>query len=84
MKRDIEVSPLDIESLAVKLSEFIDTLTPGERSAFQIVEWYLAISALEEEHDVRGYVVKASADREGFWQSLTAALVSRHAKDADV
>lgn len=86
MTSDIEVTAADIQTLAVKLSEFIDTLTPGERAAFQVVEWYLAISALEDEHEVTGYTAPSpeslapasASEREILWLSLTKLLVEQH------
>ena len=83
MANNIEVTEADIQELAVKLSDFIDTLTPGERSAFQIVEWYLAMSALEEEQEVSGYMATTQANRADLWQSVTAALVARHESDVN-
>jgi hypothetical protein len=77
MTRNVEVTAADVQGLALKLSDFIDTLTPGERNAFQIVEWYLALSALEEEHEVSGYMAVSPGDHAGFWQAVTTALVAR-------
>lgn len=86
MATNIEVSAADIQALAIKLSEFIDTLTPGERAAFQVVEWYLAISALEDEHEVTAYAAPSpeslapasASEREHLWLSLTSSLVEQH------
>ncbi|CAN5586716.1 hypothetical protein BH23CHL2_BH23CHL2_11190 [soil metagenome] len=91
MASNLEVTADDIQALAIKLSQFIDTLTPGERAAFQVVEWYLAISALEDEHEVSGYsapsperLAPASAsERERLWLSLTSSLVEQHTPGAN-
>lgn len=76
MAKDIEVTASDIEGLAAKLSDFIDTLTPGERIAFQIVEWYLAMHALEEEREVSGYMAMESVDHARLWRSVASTLVA--------
>ena len=86
MASNLEVTADDIQTLAIKLSQFIDTLTPGERAAFQVVEWYLAISALEDEHEVAGYLAPSldsltpagASERENLWLSLTSSLVEQH------
>ena len=76
-----EVTAAEVESLAVKLSDFIDTLTPGERVAFQVVEWYLAMTTLEEEHDVVGFqatdTTTMTTDHQQLWQTVTTALTER-------
>lgn len=90
MATNLEVTAEDIQALAIKLSQFIDTLTPGERAAFQVVEWYLAISALEDEHEVSGYMsprsesltAASTSERQNLWLSLTSSLIERHAAGA--
>jgi len=77
MAKNIEVSAVDIESLAVKLSDFIDTLTAGERAAFQIVEWYLAMHALEEEYEVTGYMADETINHANLWRSVTSTLIAQ-------
>lgn len=52
---DRHVSDQDIESLARKLAEFTESLTPGERMAFELIEQHLVAEVNADEMDVSGF-----------------------------
>lgn len=52
---DMRVSDQDIESLARKLAEFTESLSPGERMAFEVIEQHLLSEAGADEMDVSGF-----------------------------
>lgn len=52
---DRRVSDQDIESLARKLAEFTESLTPGERMAFEVIEQHLVAEVNADEMDVSGF-----------------------------
>lgn len=54
---DNQISDMDIQGLAEKLTAFGQTLGPGEWAAFQEVQRQLAIVVAPEEPDVQGYVM---------------------------
>ena len=52
---DTRVSDQDIESLARKLAEFTESLSPGERMAFEVIEQHLFSEVNADEMDVSGF-----------------------------
>lgn len=52
---DTRVSDQDIESLARKLAEFTESLSPGERMAFEVIEQHLVAEVNADEMDVSGF-----------------------------
>ncbi|MGH9174063.1 MAG: hypothetical protein ACRD1H_06880 [Vicinamibacterales bacterium] len=52
---DMRVSDQDIESLARKLAEFTQALSPGERLAFELIEQQMVSLVNAEEMDVTGF-----------------------------
>lgn len=52
---DRRVSDQDIDSLARKLAEFTESLTAGERLAFEVIEQHLASEITADEMDVSGF-----------------------------
>ena len=52
---DRRVSDQDIESLARKLAEFTESLSPGERMAFEVIEQHLITEVNADEMDVSGF-----------------------------
>ena len=52
---DRRVSDQDIESLARKLAEFTESLSPGERMAFEVIEQHLIAEVNADEMDVSGF-----------------------------
>ena len=52
---DRRVTDQDIESLARKLAEFTESLTPGERIAFELIEQHLVMEVNADEMDVSGF-----------------------------
>lgn len=52
---DRRVSDQDIESLARKLAEFTESLSPGERMAFEVIEQHLMTEISADELDVSGF-----------------------------
>ncbi|MDQ3547697.1 MAG: hypothetical protein M3439_02660 [Chloroflexota bacterium] len=52
---DTRVSDQDIESLARKLAEFTESLSAGERMAFDMIEQHLVSEANADEMDVSGF-----------------------------
>lgn len=52
---DRRVTDQDIESLARKLAEFTESLTPGERLAFELIEQHLVTEVNADEMDVSGF-----------------------------
>lgn len=67
---DRRVTDQDIESLARKLAEFTESLTPGERLAFELIEQHLVTEVNADEMDVSGFefttldTMRADAHRE--------------------
>jgi|GEM_PF-6068914 len=52
---DRRVSDQDIESLARKLAEFTESLSPGERMAFEVIEQHLIAEVNADDMDVSGF-----------------------------
>lgn len=52
---DRRVTDQDIESLARKLAEFTESLTPGERMAFEVIEQHLIMEVNSDDMDVSGF-----------------------------
>jgi hypothetical protein len=52
---DRRVTDQDIESLARKLAEFTESLTPGERMAFEVIEQHLITEVNADDMDVTGF-----------------------------
>jgi hypothetical protein len=83
---DKRVSDQDIESLARKLAEFTESLSPGERMAFEVIEQHLIIQIDADEMDVSGFeftgldTMGADAHRE---ELLRQARPSRAAQSGE-
>ena len=52
---DTRVSDQDIESLARKLAEFTESLSPGERMAFEMIEQQFVSEVNADEMDVTAF-----------------------------
>jgi hypothetical protein len=75
---DRRVSDQDIESLARKLAEFTESLSPGERMAFEVIEQHLIAEVNADEMDVSGFsfsgldTMGADAHREDLLRQVQA------------
>jgi hypothetical protein len=75
---DRRVSDQDIESLARKLAEFTESLTPGERLAFELIEQQFVTEVNADEMDVSGFeftgldTMGADAHREDLLRQVRA------------
>lgn len=81
---DRRVSDQDIESLARKLAEFTESLTPGERLAFELIEQHLVTEVNADEMDVSGFefttidTMGAEAHREELLRQAGAKRAPEH------
>ena len=78
---DRRISDQDIESLARKLAEFTESLSPGERMAFEVIEQHLIIEVNADEMDVSGFeltdldTMSADAHREDLLRQVRVQRV---------
>lgn len=66
------ITERDITTLATKLTGFVETLTPGERAAFEVFETEMtATLTTTTTTDVQAYTMTT---REGTWKTLLTTV----------
>ncbi len=82
-----QISHQDVEALASKLAGFTQSLSPGERAAFEMLEAQLAEYALGDDEDVQGYtfnpqLLDIAAQRQNEYRAAAAAERQRRSVQA--